>query len=112
MRHPTRRLRIGIYNEPSGVGIGGSEFVCVVLANALRQDHSVQIIHHRAEATSKELEAFSGLELDGVTLRYLPAQDLARTQTIAWIFSEAGRRRDAELSASYDVFVNVGHGIP
>ena len=84
----------------------------VVLANALREKHAVQIIHHHLDVTSKQLEAFSGLDLEGVELRYLPAPDLARTQTIAGTFSGAGRRRDAELTASYDVFVNVGHGIP
>ena len=44
-------MRVGIYNEPSGGGIGGSEISVAVLAEALSGQHKVEIIHHKAYMT-------------------------------------------------------------
>ena len=41
-------MRVGIYNEPSGSGIGGSEVSVAVLAEALARQHQVEIIHHKS----------------------------------------------------------------
>lgn len=38
-------MKISIYNEPAGSGIGGSEFVAALIAEALAKEHQVSLFH-------------------------------------------------------------------
>jgi len=94
-------VNVGIYNQPSGTGLGGASYTIAVLAGALARRHRVEIVHHAAPAgglTVPRLEAFSGVGLDGVRLRYVD-----RTRT---------RLRPAELSRGYDLFIALAYGWP
>ncbi|HWP42822.1 MAG TPA: hypothetical protein VNO14_06285, partial [Blastocatellia bacterium] len=63
-------LKIGIHNEPSGGGIGGSETTVAMLAEALSRSCEVEIVHHRPTLTLERLAALSGASLSRVRLRY------------------------------------------
>jgi glycosyltransferase involved in cell wall biosynthesis len=94
-------MNVGIYNNPSGQAMGGGTYTIAVLARALAQRHSVEIVHHSEGANGlsiPRLEVFSGMTLDGVTLRYVE-RDWAR-----W--------HPAQLSGAYDLFVNMTHVTP
>lgn len=113
MPQPHRRLKISIYNDPAGSGIGGSEFVAAILAEALAHDHDVTLFHRIASLTAEKLATNSGTNLNGVELRYVadenPAQ-LSRRNPLSHY--RESRNALAQLSDSYDVFVAIVHGIP
>ncbi|MDY3556688.1 glycosyltransferase family 4 protein [Gemmata sp. JC717] len=107
-------MRVTIYQEPAGAGIGGSELVVATMATALRERHTVRILHHHQALTRARLEAFSGCELDGVELRQLPPV------TEGWFPAGASVRG---LRAGYrawkagavrgcDLFVTSTHNLP
>jgi glycosyltransferase involved in cell wall biosynthesis len=106
-------LRISIYNEPAGSGIGGSEFVAALLAEALAKDHQVTLFHCIPSLTAAKLAADSGTSLEGVQLSYVTDESplrLSRRNPI----SHYRESRDAlaKLSDSYDVFIAQVHRIP
>ena len=105
--------QIGIYNEPSAGGLGGSEYAIAVLAKELSKAHEVEIVHHRSTLTTADLEGFSGLDLNAVGLRYVEPEDYEP------IFKRNLRRRyehakfwRASLSDPYDLFICSVHGVP
>ncbi|MBA3257467.1 MAG: glycosyltransferase family 4 protein [Pyrinomonadaceae bacterium] len=107
-------LNIGIYVEPVGSGIGGSETVVAVLAEALAKNHRVDLWHHIPSLSAEHLAESSGTDLNNVTLRYVernrnPPQ-LSRRNP--WRHYKASRGLQAALSETYDVFVAVVHDIP
>ena len=113
MTRPPRRLRISIYNDPAGSGIGGSEFVAALLAEALAKDHQVDLFHRVPSLTVEKLAANSGTNLNGVELHYVAAEtptNLSRRNPL----SNYRESRDtlAKLSDGYDVFVAIVHNIP
>ena len=105
--------KIGIYNEPSGTGIGGSESVAAVLAEAFTRGHQVDILHHIDGLSADKLADTFGVKLDGVRLRYVPPdydpkpyfRDPRRRY-------EAARAWHAGLSEGYDLFIAIVHGVP
>ena len=68
-------MKISIYLEPAGSGIGGAEFVAALLAEALAKDHQVDLFHRIPSLTIDKLAAFSGTNLQSVQLHYI---DLAK----------------------------------
>lgn len=107
-------LKISIYNDPVGSGIGGSETVVALLAEVLAKDHEVDLFHHIASLTAEELATNSGTNLSRVRLRYIepdrtPKQFSRRNPLQHY---EASRRLHAMLSESYDVFIAVVHDAP
>ena len=48
-------VSIGIYVEPVGTGIGGSETVVAVLAEALAKNHQVDLLHHIRSLSTEHL---------------------------------------------------------
>lgn len=106
--------KIGIYVEPVGTGIGGSETVAAVLAEALAKNHQVDLLHHISSLSSAKLGESSGTNLKNVTLRYLernrqPAQVSHRNP---WRHYQASRGSQSVLSDGYDIFVAIVHDIP
>jgi hypothetical protein len=67
-------MNIGIYSEPHGGAPGGAEFSVAALAEALRRSHKVEIVQHRPDLTIDDLSRIFGAELDGCTVRYVPAE--------------------------------------
>lgn len=113
MSLPHRRLKISIYNDPAGSGIGGSEFVAALLAEALAKDHQVTLFHRIGSLTAEKLAADSGTNLDGVELRYVADEDslnFSRRNPLSHY--RESRNTLAKLSDSYDVFVAIVHRIP
>ena len=49
-------MKISIYNEPAGSGIGGSEFVAALLAEALAKEHQVSLFHRIGAVTRRPLK--------------------------------------------------------
>jgi hypothetical protein len=49
-------MKIGIFQEPAG-GMGGSE---MVMADAMRDRHEVEIVHHRPDLSIDREQPFGG----------------------------------------------------
>ena len=112
-RHKEGGLRISIYNEPTGSGIGGSEFLAATLAEALARDHEVNFFHRIPSLTVEKLAANSGTSLDNVRLRYVDkpdAQPQSRRNPLTY-YQEL-QEFQAELSKGYDIFVAIVHDVP
>ncbi len=112
-RHKEGGLRISIYNEPTGSGIGGSEFLAATLAEALARDHQVNFFHRIPSLTVEKLAANSGTSLDNVRLHYVDkpdAQPQSRRNPLTY-YQEL-QEFQAELSKGYDIFVAIVHDVP
>ncbi len=107
-------LRISIYNEPAGSGIGGSEFVAALLSEALaKDDHEVSLFHRIPSLTVEKLATNSGADLKNVRLQYVSdkqATNLSRRNPLSH-YRET-RNSLAALSDSYDVFIAIVHDVP
>jgi len=107
-------LRISIYNEPAGSGIGGSEFVAAILAEALARDHTVDLFHRIPSLTAEKLAANTGTKLDNVRLQCVDKPD---SQPKGLSHNPLAHYREsqkiqAELSHGYDIFVAIVHDVP
>ena len=106
-------MRIGIHNEPSQGGVGGSEISIARLASALSKGHTVEIVHHKQSVTRERLAKYSGSDLSTVSLRYVEPEPYSfGTSHIPWRRFRNARRWRASLSAPYDLFISFVHGIP
>jgi glycosyltransferase involved in cell wall biosynthesis len=106
-------LRISIYNEPAGSGIGGSEFVAAILAEALGKNNNVSLFHRIPSLTVEKLAANSGTTLDNVRLHYVEkpdSQPLSRRNPLTH-YREL-QNIQAELSEGFDIFVAIVHDVP
>jgi len=106
-------LRISIYNEPAGSGIGGSEFVAALLAEALAKNHHVDLFHRIPSLTVEKLAANSGTRLDNVRLHCVDKpnnQPQSRHNPLTH-YREL-QKIQAELSKGYDIFVAIMHDVP
>jgi L-malate glycosyltransferase len=107
-------LRISIYNEPSGGGIGGSEFVAALLAEALAKDHQVDLFHRIPSLTVEKLAQNSGRDLKDVKLNYVAKDEsplqLSRRNPLSHY--KSSRNIQAFLSETYDLFIAIVHGVP
>lgn len=106
-------LKIGIYNEPAGTGIGGSESMVAVLAEALSREHQVELLHCIHALSADLLAESSGADLSNVRLRYVEADhDLTQYSRNPWRRYNASLKWHAALSKPYDVFIAVVHEMP
>ncbi|HEX7316869.1 MAG TPA: glycosyltransferase [Pyrinomonadaceae bacterium] len=106
-------MKIGIYNEPSGTGIGGSESVAALLAEALAVGHDVELVHHIEGLVPRVLADAFGANLDGVRLRYVkPDYDPTPYFRNPLRRYKVARGWFAELSEPYDLFIAIVHATP
>jgi L-malate glycosyltransferase len=107
-------LKVSIYNEPAGSGIGGSEFVAAMLSEALVKNHQVDLFHRIPSLTVEKLAENSGTQLNGVRLRYVAEDNEPPQLSRRNPFSHYRQSRNinATLSESYDVFIAIVHGVP
>ena len=106
-------MRIGIYNEPGGNGLGGSEYAVARLAEFLSASHQVEIVHHKSNLTAKSLSEFSGATLSAVKLRHLAYVPHSVTPDAgARQLYRAARAWHADLSRPYDLFLNFALHVP
>src|SRR6185503_2483580 len=107
-------MKISIYIEPAGSGIGGSEFVGALLSEAFAKDHQVDLFHRIPSLTAEKLAANSDTNLQNVRLRYidLPQNYAQISHRNPLSYYKQSQRILAELSESYDVFVPIMHGVP
>jgi glycosyltransferase involved in cell wall biosynthesis len=107
-------LKISIYNEPRGSGIGGAEFVAALLSEALAKDHKVDLFHRIPSLTAEKLGANTGTDLKNVQLHYIELPDiesqLSRRNPLSHY--KQSRKFLAEFSEGYDIFVAIMHGVP
>jgi glycosyltransferase involved in cell wall biosynthesis len=104
---------IGVHNQPAGPTLGGGEICVAVLAEALRTIAPVEIIHHRPDTTRADLEALSGADLGGVSLRYMPTEmDLVARHRRPWRLHRELTAWQRSLSGPYDLFVTFTHDVP
>jgi L-malate glycosyltransferase len=106
-------LRISIYNEPAGSGIGGSEFVAALLAENLAKNHQVDLFHRVKSLTVEKLATNSGTRLDNVRLHYVDKpnnQPQSRRNPLTH-YREL-QKIQAELSEGYDIFIAIVHDVP
>lgn len=106
-------MKIGIYNEPGGHGIGGAENVVAVLASLLAAEHEVEIVHHVEALRIETLAQSSGADLNGVRLRYVERDRHTNPyHRNPFLRYQAARAWHATLSRPYDLFVATLHDIP
>ena len=106
-------LRISIYNEPAGSGIGGSEFVAATLAEALAKNHQVRLFHRIPSLTVEKLAANSGTKLDKVRLHYVEKPDTQpQSRRNPLTHYRELQKFQAELSEGFDIFVAIVHDVP
>jgi glycosyltransferase involved in cell wall biosynthesis len=106
-------VRIGIYNEPFGASVGGSEYLTAVLAEALGQSHDVELVHHRRALTMAQLEEFSGRDLSAVRLRYVEhTEHQFGDSHNPWSRYREARMWHASLSKPYELFIGSIHNVP
>lgn len=107
-------MKIGIHQETSAPGIGGSEFVVAVLAHYLRQEHEIEIILHRSHLAAHDFANFFQINLDGVKSRYVPQSEnkWIHPGDRWWRLCSDQAQRSARLSDGYDLFITVTHSVP
>jgi Glycosyltransferase len=107
-------LKVSIYNEPHGSGIGGSEFLAALLAEALAKDHQVDFFHRIPSLTVEKLAANSGTNLPNVQLYYVDVEDTNPQFSRRNPLSHYRNSQNflSELSKGYDIFVAIMHGVP
>lgn len=106
-------MKIGIYNEPSRGGIGGSEISVALLAESVARAHDVEIVHHKKSFTAENLFRICGVDLRDVSFRYVEPEDYSfGTSWNPWRRYQDSRSWQAHLSKPYDLFVNFTHGFP
>jgi glycosyltransferase involved in cell wall biosynthesis len=105
-------LKISIYNEPAGSGIGGSEFVAALLAEALARDHRVDLYHRIPSLTVEKLAANSGTMLNNVRLQYVDKPNLQPQARNPLTHYRELKKIQSELSEGYDIFVAIIHDVP
>ena len=107
-------MRVGIYNQPSEGGIGGSEISVAVLAEALaRNNHQIDIVHHKPYLNREVLAAISGTNLADVRLRSVSVEPYSFGDTHnPWSRYKEAINWQRSLSEPYDLFINFTHGFP
>jgi len=106
-------LKIGIYNEPSRGGIGGSEISVALLAESVARAHDVEIVHHKKSFTAETLFLICGVDLGGVSFRYVEPEDYSfGTSWNPLRRYQNSRSWQAHLSKPYDLFVSFTHNFP
>jgi Glycosyltransferase len=106
-------MRVGIYNEPMGHGVGGSETLVAVLAESLAHEHRVEIIHHIKGLSIEKLAADSGADLSRVSSRFVePDHEPTSYSRNPRQRFRAARAWHASLSSPYDLFIATLHGNP
>ena len=106
-------MKIGIYNEPSRGGIGGSEISVALLAETVARAHEVEIVHHKESFTAENLFLVCGVDLKDVSFRYVEPEDYSfGTSWNPWRRYHESRSWQAHLSKPYDLFVSFTHGFP
>lgn len=105
--------KIGVYNEPHGGSIGGSEYLTALLAENLAAEHDVELVHHRHDLTKAQLENLFGLEMTRVRLRYVePVAYEGSVSHNPFQRYRHARQWHADLSEGYDLFVASVHNHP
>lgn len=111
--HMTKKMRIVIYNEPAGLGVGGSELCAAMLAGELQHQHDVRLVHHRQGLNKDTLARLFDLELKGVSVQCEPVDCNWHGQSqLPWRRYAEERRWKADLSKGCDLFVTFTHGLP
>jgi glycosyltransferase involved in cell wall biosynthesis len=106
-------MRIGIYNELTVHTLGGAEYAVATLAEDLKRGNQVEVVNHCPTMTVEELAEFSGADLDGVRMRYVPFSRRAYASgRNPWRRYRQERDWQADLSSPYDLFINFAHWIP
>jgi glycosyltransferase involved in cell wall biosynthesis len=106
-------MNIGIYNEPAGSSLGGSDYLAAVLASGLPDEHTVEFLHHHSALTSGRLEMLMGVDPSRFTLKHVDRRRFDARDSRSMVGGlNAARQWNAELSRPYDVFVAIVHGMP
>ena len=106
-------MKIGIYSQPSGPVLGGTDVAVAVLAEALADSHAVEVLHHAEQLSAEQLGAFSGTDLSRVTLRRVSRTSRPDHEPLNPYSRLRGeRRREAEISEGYDLFIPFTHEPP
>ena len=109
-------MKVGIYNmTPSGLGGAGQSVA--VLADALSLNHQVEILHHKETLTISQIAAFSGANLDNVSLRIVDSiSDLINFNNTDSIYvrdiAEALQEWGSHITEPYDLFITFTHNLP
>ena len=107
------QAKVGIYAEQNDVLFGGTDSFAAMIAEALAPSHQVEMVHHCKTLTKDQLAAFSETDLSRVGWRYVPEEG----PWCGYFRNPVGRyrrarRRYADLSGPYDLFINIGHEAP
>ena len=107
-------MKVGIFCPVLGGAPGGAERTCAILANDLRREHEVQLVHHAPQPVIEGLSEFTGVDLrhvsERIVRRPVPARTIRREGAPGYWRELAAR--DAALSEPYDLFVALVHKPP
>jgi glycosyltransferase involved in cell wall biosynthesis len=102
-------VRIGIYVQSIGNTLGGVDCLAAVLADGLaRTGYATEIVHHKAALNAGLLQSVYGVELGGVTTRYIPRQPnpFGTSSNPIRRFGEA-KNWHADISGPYDCTISM-----
>jgi glycosyltransferase involved in cell wall biosynthesis len=106
-------MKIGIYSGRESHTLGEAEYAAAILAEDLKRGHSVELVSHCSTMTVEELASFTGTDLDGVAMRYVPwnGRPFSRGRDLCRRYRRE-RNWQADLSVPYDLFINFARWIP
>lgn len=94
-------MKITIYLETHGAGMGGAEYSAAVLAAAFSKSEEVVLVHHHKELTHEKLMNCFDEDLSQVTLQYAESD-------LDWLRPNW----KASFSKDTDCFISICHWVP
>lgn len=99
-------VKVGVYSDYWGSVGGGARFVGV-LAEALAEDHDVELVHHCGHFAPTPYGEAIGVDLTRIAFRHVPARRPAAARGGPLRRLAAARDHLAEVSRPYDIFLNA-----
>jgi hypothetical protein len=106
-------MKVGIYVGSSGSAVGGADLYAAVLAGAMAPLHQVSIMHHNRSITKQQLSEFAGIDLAHAHLHFVERkrEPFGHSKS-PWSRYREARAWSSDLSAPYDLFINLTHLMP
>lgn len=105
-------MKIAVYNEQADNVAGGAEYVVATIAEALSDDHDVDILHHKARLTTEALTLAYATDMSRVTLRYIPRIPSTSFWSNTVRRDTAERNKYASVDRQYDLMIASVHNVP
>src|SRR5215216_3056724 len=107
-------MRVIVFQERTGSGLGGADMVSATAAEVLSAQHEVHYVHQKPGITKSDVERFFRLDLGNVNFRYLEFRENCWHDKSSrwWRLWADIQRLSAPLSGGCDLFFASVHGLP